>query len=393
MPPKEKKKGRSKGMSKKARERKEKKLLEERINNSKQKCEEARAFLEPTGKHAEPNYTKAKEALEAAIEFYDAHALPFFLMGECYRAQGELTEAIEYYSRALDANPLNTPALEARALCYQNLNDVAHAIEDYTSMIELEPENDHAYNMRGVCLASVRVPGLRLKLIDFKRCEGDLKTAARLNEANYHALANLGKLYEDQGELEKALPCYTASLQVKESYTYARFRRGCTALRLAEKTFVKDDDGDDDDSSPPGDGAASNGGGHSTKPAAVSMAEVEREALETMQEEEALEKAKKTVRDAEADFTALLEGNPVADKNLADVNVVLNLGVCAMLLEDFNKADDYFALAEQIIGARPAMVGAGEALPIENVEQIQKVLELRKNVLRRKKLERAQASV
>lgn len=405
MPPKAEKGKKSRGGSKKAKDRKEKKLLEERINNSKQKCEEARGFLEPTGKRAEPDYVKAKDALDAAVEFYDMHALPFYLLGECCRAQGELAAAIDHFSQALDVESRYVAALEARALCYQLQDDIPHAIEDYTSMIEQDPENDHAFNMRGVCLASTRVPGLSLKMTDFKRCESDLKAAARLNEANYHAMANLGKLYEDQGHLDEALTYYTASLKVKASYDYARFRRACAAMLLAEKTVVDNEEDDDEDGAEE-DAAAAGGGGNSPavksagKPSppphaaiAANITEIEREMREKMDQDARRVAAINILKDAEADFTHLLGFTDVSVRELADVNVVLNLGVCQLLLEDHTSAEATFALADQIIAARPALVEAGEASSIDNVEQIKKVLELRKGVLRRKKLERAAEAV
>ncbi|CCW63482.1 unnamed protein product [Phytomonas sp. EM1] len=219
--------------------RKERKLLEEQIKKSNEKCDEARGFLEYTGKNTESNILKAKEALDIAIELYNSNSVAFFLMGEVYLAQRQHQRALESYSRALAINPTHVASFERRAICYEHLNDTDHAIQDYTSIIDLEPNNDYAYNMRGLCILNRQVPGIILSSSCFTLCENDFKAALRLNKANYYALANLGKLYEDQGELNQALTYYTAALDVKENYTYSRFRRGCTFLQLAENMLTK----------------------------------------------------------------------------------------------------------------------------------------------------------
>lgn len=375
------KKSKSASKSKKAQERRERKALEERIKKCKEKCEEGRVFLEPTGRNAEPNYLKAKAALDAAIEIYESHPPCFFYLGECCRGQGDYENAIAQYSHALDLQPVYVRALEGRATCYQALNDLPHAMEDYSSIIEFEPDNDHAYNMRGLCYLTARVPGLRMKRADFEKCVGDLKTAIRLNEANYYAMCNLGRVYEDQGEMELAINAYTSALAVKDDYTAALFRRGCAALRWVEMDtrtrFSVDEYCDnpcavknlDDDS----------------KGKLKTFAEIEDE----IRTEIITQKKKVSIRSrldqALADLLSLLPNPETTNKLLADVTVVLNIAVCYMMKDDLVKSAEYFNYADEIIKNRPSMIEDGEAPPIEDLESIKKVLVLRKEELQQKK--------
>ncbi|EPY29358.1 tetratricopeptide repeat (TPR) protein [Strigomonas culicis] len=231
----------------KSKEKQEKKLMEEKMKACEEKCLEARNFLEPTGKNPEPNFVKAKVALDAAEELFTMNPTLFFLRGQWSRMQGDYKEAVEQFSHALDLDPTSALTLEARAGCYEKLDDIPLAMEDYTSMIQIDPENDHAYNMRGMCVARGRVPGLHLRSAEFKRCVDDLKTAIRLNSANYYARANLGKVYEDQEMFEDAIACYTDSLRINVDYTYAKFRRGCCYLYLSEKLLLEDGSVSDSD--------------------------------------------------------------------------------------------------------------------------------------------------
>lgn len=407
MPPKDPSKASLKAQ--KAKAKKEKQLLDAKIKESQEKCVEAKGFLEPTGRNAEPNFIKAKTSLDAAIEAYDAGPLPFFLLGQWHRMQGMYAEAIENYSHALDLEPTNVQALEWRGNCYQALHDYPHAIEDNTSIITLDPDNDHAYNMRGLCVLESCVPGLRLRSVDFAACVSDFKNAIRLNEANYYAMANLGKAYEVQGDNEKAIECYGRALRVNESYTYAKFRRGCTALRMAElilRERAGDEDEDEVDENDNAPAATSGGvelaqksvkggfeGGDSsrtsTRPAlqsgAALLAEAKSEVRQQFENEEAAKTSAQLLQVAESDFTALLDPNPEANKAAADVMVVLNLGICALLKKNIKKGEEFFKLTKEILEKRPGLVEDGEAEPIENADAIKQVLAIRKAELKRER--------
>ncbi|KAL7700313.1 tetratricopeptide repeat (TPR) protein [Lotmaria passim] len=396
MPPKDPSKASLKAQ--KAKAKKEKQLLDAKIKECQEKCAEARGFLESSGRNGEPNYAKAKAALDAAVAAYDAGALPFFLLGQWHRMQEKYAEAIESYSHALDLEPTNVQALEWRGHCYQMLHDFPHAIEDNTSIITLDPENDHAYNMRGLCVLESCVPGLRLRSADFAACVNDFSTAVRLNEANYYAMANLGKTYEVQGDNDKAIECYGRALRVNEAYTYAKFRRGCTALRVAEAMLREREPVDDEPVEAAPDAASSSASADSgaggcrlgtktpaSQNSAALLAEAKNEVRQKFEEEDAAKTSARLLKIAESDFTALMDPSLVENKASADVMVVLNIGICALLRKDVKKAEEYFRLTQEILTKRPGLVKDGEAEPIENADTIKQVLDIRKSELKREK--------
>ncbi|KAG5484741.1 hypothetical protein LSCM1_06562 [Leishmania martiniquensis] len=399
MPP----KGRSKSLAKaqRAKAKKERQLLEARMRLCEEKCAEVRGYLEPTGRNAEPNFIKAKAALDAAIEAYDANSLAFFMLGQWNRKQGMYEEAIESYSQALDLEPTNVQALEWRASCYQALHDYLHAIEDNTSIISLDPENDHAYNMRGLCVLQSSVPGLRLRSIDFKSCVRDFSTAVRLNEANYYAMANLGKAYEIQGHLEKAVDCYRKALESSENYTYARFRRGCTALCMAERLLLRrgEEEGNSESDTEAASGTNKAQGCTSTRHmteaasstsnrapgGAATLKEVKAEVRQQMEEEKEARKVEELLKLADSDFSLLLDHTPEAKQLAADPAVVLSIGICALLSKNINRAEEYLRLAQDIVAKRPSLVENGEAPPLENRDTFKSVLDIRLKELQKLK--------
>lgn len=393
MPPKKRSKS-----SEKARKAKERKLLEARIKTSNEKCEEARGYLEPTGRNSEPNLVKSKTAIDAAMEAYDSNPLVYYLLGQWHRIQEGFDDAVSNYSHSLDLDPTSVRTLEWRAHCYQMLRDFPHAIEDYTSVIGMDPENDHAYNMRGLCVLEGRVPGLKLKSAYFEACTRDFRSAIRLNEANYYAMTNLGKACEDQELLEKALTYYDDALQVNDAYTYARFRRGCTALRLAEKMTLRlkqesELQANEKEAMRTSKQLQTVRSGANPErnhadapnPSNVTLQDIKEE----IREEIVLISERKSTKDllcrADADFVALLAGNPDANKMAADVTVVVNIGICALLQDNVARAEEYLKYAKEIINQRPQLVEEGVAQPIENVDVVLGVLTIRSNELQQVK--------
>ncbi|EAN94755.1 hypothetical protein C3747_44g60 [Trypanosoma cruzi] len=363
--------------SRKALERKEKKLLEAKIKASQCKCEEGQAFLEPVGRNALPNYAKAIAALEAAIEIYDGNADAYLLMGDSYRGQEEFDKAIEYYTQCLGRDPTNARALEGRAASYASLKKWSLAFENYTAVIHLEPENDHLYNLRGLCTLSTRVPGLRLLSVEFNQCVSDFKTSIRLNEANYYAWANLGRTYEDQGLLEEALKAYSSALKIKEDYEQACLRRGCLAFRMVESSWEGDDGKTGNEVRRAEENIEANSG---KKSIPKSVEEVEEEVKLELEMAARRKREEELLQGAIQDFQFLMLDK--SKKLKWDPCLPLNLGSCFLLQNEINKADEEFKTVLEIISARPQLVADGEAEPISDVESIVKVLNLKKDILK-----------
>ena len=223
----------------KAAERRDKKALELQIKTSKEKCDEGRAFFEPEGR-AQPQYSKAINLFDQAIELYAENAEAFTFRANSYLEQKQPDQAIEDFTKALSLDPTSVMSLEGRATCYESIRQWDKAIVDYTTITGIQPQNDHAFNMRGCCRLRKRAQGLRLKNAEFAAVVEDFSTALRLNENNFHAYTNLGKCYEEHNQFRKAIENYSKALNVKDDYGYTMFRRGCAALSLVEQEREKE---------------------------------------------------------------------------------------------------------------------------------------------------------
>ena len=67
--------------------------------------------------------------------------------------QGQKTEAIEYYTQAIEINPQYAEAYSDRGLAKSDLGDNTGAIQDYNKAIQLDPQYADAYQNRGIAKA------------------------------------------------------------------------------------------------------------------------------------------------------------------------------------------------------------------------------------------------
>ena len=195
--------------------------------------------------------------------------------------------------------------------------------------------------MRGSARLHKRAPGLLLKSADFGTIVNDLRTAIRLNENNYYAYCNLGKVYEDQRMFREAVAEYTRALAVKDEYPYAVFRRGCASLALVEK--LMNIDGEEvfhpgmvvEDRNIPKQYPFAND-------PSLSPEEVVRLELE---EERKTKETKKLLDQAIQDFTRII--NP--EDKAAELSSIVHRGTCYLYTGEVLKADDDFRFAVKTI--------------------------------------------
>ena len=93
--------------------------------------------------------------------------------GYGYYMAKKYQQAIESYSKAIEADPKYVAAYCGRAVAYGDLGDYRRAIEDCDKAIKIKPKFPAAYYYRGKFYSL---------LDDNKRSIKDYKTAARLGE-------------------------------------------------------------------------------------------------------------------------------------------------------------------------------------------------------------------
>jgi tetratricopeptide (TPR) repeat protein len=134
---------------------------------------------------------------------------------EAYRCQmkGDLDEAITLYQRSLALHP-TAEAHTFLGWTYSHQGRLDEAIEECKRAIEVDPEFGNPYNDIGAYLIELGQPDEAIPWLD-----GALK--ARRYESYHFAHFNLGRIWEEKGESERAKICYRRALNCEPGYTLA----------------------------------------------------------------------------------------------------------------------------------------------------------------------------
>jgi tetratricopeptide (TPR) repeat protein len=77
-------------------------------------------------------------------------ARPYNTRGLAYEKQGNFTQAISDYTKAIEINPSLAEAYNNCGVVYYDKGNFTQAISDYTKAIEINPNYAQAYNNRGL---------------------------------------------------------------------------------------------------------------------------------------------------------------------------------------------------------------------------------------------------
>ncbi len=146
-------------------------------------------------------------------------ALEWWKRGYEAQMRGALEEAIDLYTRSIELHPTaEAYTFRGWALSFQGRID--EAIDECHRAIETDPEFGNPYNDIGAYLIqkgeyAAAIPWLERAL------------RARRYECYFYAHFNLGRVYEKQGDLIRAMNCYKAAWDENNNYEQAlkAFRR------------------------------------------------------------------------------------------------------------------------------------------------------------------------
>jgi eukaryotic-like serine/threonine-protein kinase len=142
--------------------------------------------------------TPAKANASRALELNDRLVPVLVTMGLVHVGTGQSEEAISYFKRALDIDPMNSEAYDRLASAYESLGRVAEAQSTYEISIKLKPHDWHGYYNLAKFLA---VEG---RINDALK---QLAAADSLAPAATYPYELFGNLYTFLGTYEKAKTC------------------------------------------------------------------------------------------------------------------------------------------------------------------------------------------
>lgn len=170
--------------------------------------------------NAEEKREEEQREKEQALTAWD-----YIRRGLRAKAEGQMEEAIQEYSKAIDKDPRNAAAYNNRGIVYDDLEQYERAIEDYDKAIELDSNNVLAYNNRGVAYDN---------LGQYEKAIEDYDKAIKLDPDYDSAYNNRGVVYDDLGQYKRAIEDYNKAIELNSNYAVAYNNRGISYSNLKQ---------------------------------------------------------------------------------------------------------------------------------------------------------------
>lgn len=143
---------------------------------------------------------------------------------------GEYDEALEDITKAIDMQPYSQSAFVTRAAIYSRLDRFDEALDDLDLVVRNDTGSYYAYATRGM-LRGVDTD------IDYEGALEDFERALELTEDPLYTepiYNNMGMVYNNMEEYEKALECYEVLVNSEHMRDYGLSNRSYTKLKMGD---------------------------------------------------------------------------------------------------------------------------------------------------------------
>jgi len=145
--------------------------------------------------------------------------------GLAYAKQGNFTQAIPDFTKAIEIDPNDVKAYSMRGACYTKQNNYAQAIADYTKAIEINPNLAPIYEGRGFAYG---------KQGNYNQAIVDCNKAIEINSTNAEFYDVRGFVYFEMGNLNQAITDYNQAIQIDPNHVDAHYDRGLAYYSLEQ---------------------------------------------------------------------------------------------------------------------------------------------------------------
>jgi protein O-GlcNAc transferase len=173
---------------------------------------------------------------------------------------GKLQEAEDELKALLIINPKEYNLLNNLAIVYRKTNKLNMAFDKYTEAIKVDPSNHIAYKNLGIMLSEIKnysfsevILKISLKLHDSNEVRiclaNNFKQSNRINEAikeylniiknnskDFAAYFNLGSIYIDEKEYDRAIKCFEKSIENNKLYVNSYINYALALSNIGNKT-------------------------------------------------------------------------------------------------------------------------------------------------------------
>lgn len=209
------------------------------------------------------NIERGISALDYAIKLDPYNANYHVLQGKYSLYIKKYQDAINHLNNALKRDVHNPEAYLYKAYVYKESNNIDKAISNLVTASEQDPTWDAPYELLGqiyadkkddLCLkyfdnasnANPKNSSARLEKAYYLKSKGKLKEASNIYETiinqfpqNADAIYNLGVIFYELKNYDKALKQLTICIQVEPTYALAYYMIGKTQLALGNKPLAK----------------------------------------------------------------------------------------------------------------------------------------------------------
>ncbi len=118
-----------------------------------------------------------------------AYSDSYMMLGDKEYSNGNFTKAIEFYTKAISANPKNAKAYNNRGIVYYELEDYQSAVNDYTRALSIRSNNLGSIINRGVSYSRMK---------DYKNASEDARRACRLGDCELRDMLKSSGVFVEQ---------------------------------------------------------------------------------------------------------------------------------------------------------------------------------------------------
>ncbi len=184
---------------------------------------------------------KAKQGdVEGALEAFsvaiaanpDGASVPYYYRGLVYIEQGQVMEAIDDFTKAIEIDSHFPQAYAARGTAYLMTSRPAKAAEDFNKAIQLDPNNATTFVNRARAYMGLQM---------LEEAEQDLNRAIELDPSLLPAYFNRGVLYMLQQRTEDALADFNKCVEINANAPAPYFNRAVAYIELGDKKAAATD--------------------------------------------------------------------------------------------------------------------------------------------------------
>ena len=175
--------------------------------------------------HVEQQDFLALAELQAAVELDQDFSLAYSLMGDLYRQNGNLEQAVDAYENACRIDPWDFDDHLHLGLSYQELERFGEALKPLLRACFLQDDHTQANYALGICYYETEQYDDAVKYC---------RIAAQLAPDNPIILTSLGDMYTHNDDPNQAITAFKQALEIDDQQVEVMIRLGATYLDLEQ---------------------------------------------------------------------------------------------------------------------------------------------------------------